>query len=128
MADQFHLSGEYGTSPNTGAEASADPQVCAHIDERLSLDNKTTNSVVLDTDDPVSVDLGGITNVNVLIMRTQGGKATAALTSADGTEQTVPIDPFFALISRSVPITALALTRVKGTPTTVKVFMGERPA
>jgi len=128
MADQFHLSGEYATSPNTGAEASADPQVCAHIDERLSLENKTTNSVILDDDDPFDVDLGGLANVNVLIMRTQGGKVMAQITSADGDSQSVPVDPFFALISRSVPVTALTLTRVSGTPTTVKVFMGERPA
>jgi hypothetical protein len=128
MADLFHLEGGYSTSPNTGAEASADPQVCAHIDERLSLDNKTTNNVVLDDDDPVDVDLGGITNVNVLIMRTQGGKATARITSADGKTQAVPVDPFFALISRSVAVTAVDLTRVKGVATTVKVFMGEKPA
>lgn len=127
MADLFRMSGSYATTPATGAQASADPQVSASIDERLSLANKTQVNVVLDDDLPRAVDLGGLSSAHVLVMRANGGKVRARFTSADGSVQAVPVDPFFVVISRTVPITALDLTRQTGVPVTVKVFMGEKP-
>lgn len=127
MADQFRLSGGYGTSPATGAQASGDPQIDANLDERLSLGNKTSFTVSLAADDVSTVDLCGMTNIHVLVLRTVGGKVRARITSADGSTQSVPVDPLLIFISKSVPITALDLTRVAGVPTTVKVFFGERP-
>jgi len=127
MSDLFRLAGSYDTSPQTGAQASGDPQVCATLDERVTVANKTQINIVLDTDDVHVVPLGGLTAAHIVIMRTIGGKAKARFTSTDGTTQAIPVDPFFCLISGTVPITAIDLTRVAGIPTTVKVFMAEKP-
>lgn len=127
MTDLFRLSGCYETSPQTGAQASGDPQVNAAIDIRLTIDNKTVNTVYLDDDAVREVDLGGIEDIHALIMQTIGGKVTARLTSADGALQSVAVDPFLAVISRTVPFTAVDLKRVTGVPTTVKIFMAQKP-
>jgi hypothetical protein len=38
----------------------------------------------------------------------------------------VPVDGVFIVISRSVPFTAIDLTRVPGVTTTVRAFIGQR--
>lgn len=128
MSDQFSLQGSFSTTPYTGAQASGDPQIESYLNERLSLGNKTSYTIELDANDPVDVSLVGMSNVHILFLRTVGGKVRARVTSADGTDQAFPVDPFLLLIAKSVPITAIDLTRVSGVPTTVKVFLGERPA
>jgi hypothetical protein len=127
MSDLFRLSGAYETTPQTGAQGSGDPQVSASIDERLTIDNKTQTNIVLDSDDAHDVPLGGLDSVHVLIMRTVGGKVMATVSSDDGDDQVFPVDPFLAVMSRTVPYTAISLTRVTGVPTTVKVFMAQKP-
>lgn len=78
----------------------------------------------LTTDAPVSVQFNGMTAALVRVIAT-GGKVRARLTSADGSAQALPVDPFLQLISRSVPFTALDLTRVTGAPTVrVRVALG----
>ena len=125
MADVFELSGTYGTSTG-GVAVSAVPEVSAPISEKLSLIRKAISRITLSTDVAVAIDLSGLTQINVLIIKTIGGKVMARITSADGSTQAVPVDSFFAIISSSVPITAVDLTRVVGTSTTVEVFLGEK--
>jgi hypothetical protein len=127
MTDLFRLFGGYETTPQTGAQASGDPQVNATLDERLTIDNKTQINIVLDSDDPHDVPLGGLESVHVLIMRAVGGKVTVTVSSDDGDDQVFPVDPLLIVESRSVPFTAISLSRVTGIPTTVKVFMAEKP-
>lgn len=125
MADVFVLEGSFSTKPTSG-NPSGNPEVESPISERITLANKTLGLYELTVDTPVSVDFGGLTNVNVLVIKTVGGKVRVRLTSADGATQAVPVDSMLILLDRSVPITAIDLTRVAGVATTVRVFLGER--
>ncbi len=125
MADQFKLAGSYSTTP-LGGEPSFDPIIDAPINEIIQLTNKVVDSIDLTVDTPVAVGFGGVTNANIVILKSTGGvKVIARLTSADGTLQSVPFDTFLILMSMDVPITAIDLTRLPATATTVRVFLGE---
>lgn len=125
MADVFRLDGSYQTQPTSG-NLSGNPEVDALISERVGLKNKAIAIYNLTADAPVSVSLSGMTGVNVIMLKTVGGKVRVRLTSADGAQQAIPVDSFLALIDLTVPITAIDLTRQPATATTVQVFLGER--
>ena len=123
--DTFRFSGSYTTRPTSG-NPSGDPEIEASIDERVGLANKVIGLYELTTDSPVSVGLGGLTGANVVIVKTVGGKARVRLTSSDGTTQAVPVDSLMVLITSSVAVTAIDLTRGAGVSTTVKVTLGQQ--
>lgn len=125
MVDAFKLLGSYEAAP-LAAPLSFAPTVIAQINEARSVKAKQVSDVSLDADAPVSVDFGGVANAHVVILKSTLGKVRARLTSADGSQQAVPFDTYFILMSESVPVTALDLTRVAGTPTVVRVFLAEK--
>lgn len=125
MADVFRLEGSYQTQPTSG-NLSGNPSVDALISERVGIKNKAIAVYNLTSDSPVSVSLAGMTGINVLMLKTVGGKVRVRLTSADGAQQAIPVDSFIALIDLTVPITAIDLTRNPATSTTVQLFLGER--
>jgi len=124
MADQFVLQGGYTSTP-LGQPTSFAQMVETQIDESATLGAKHVDEVTLTVDTPVVVPFGGVINANVIILKAVGGKVRARLTSADGVAQSAPFDTYFILMSESVPVTALDLTRVAGVETTVRVFLGE---
>lgn len=125
MSDRFQLSGSYTTQPQ-GGEPSFDATIGATIDEVVTLGKKVLTEIALEVDTPVVVDFGGITNANVVILKsTSGVKVIARVTSTDGALQSIPFDTYWILMSTDVPITAIDLTRLAGAPTTVRVFLGE---
>jgi hypothetical protein len=125
MASQFVLSGGYTTTPLDGVPSFA-PNVDAPFDESITIRTKTEYDQDLSVDTAIPLQFGGVTNANVVILKSTGGKFKAKLTSADGTQQSIPIDTVFVLIAQSVPITAIDLTRVPATPTTVRVYLAEK--
>ena len=126
MSDTFKIRGDYLSQPSSG-NPSAYPTVSSPIDETLVL-SKTplTAEYVLTADAAQDVAFGHISNAHVVIIKTVGGKVRVRLTSADGSQQSIPVDSLLVLISQSVPFTALDLTRVTGVQTNVKVLLGER--
>ena len=124
MSDQFSLTGSYVTSPQVGSP-SAIAGLAAPIDEELVLTAKYYDTITLSGDSPVTVNFGGVTNGHVVILKATGAKVRARITSADGSQQAVPFDSFFSNICRTVPITAIDLTRTAGILTTVDVFLGQ---
>lgn len=125
MADTLRLLGSYQTTPLLGPTSGV-PTVDAPIDDTVQLTKKVALEYVLDTDDPVSVSLAGLTALSVLFVTVIGSKVRVRITSADGATQAVPVDDLFMLISRSVPITAIDLTRAAaGVETTVNLFLGQ---
>lgn len=124
MSDSFKLLGSYEVTPQ-GNPLSFAPNIAANISEGKTLAAKEISELNLADDSPLAVPFGGVVNANIVILKAIGGKVTAALTSTDGSSQHVPFDTYFILMSDSVPITALTLTRVAGTPTTVRVFLAE---
>jgi len=125
MADSFKLLGSYEVNP-LGNPLSFAPQVVAQISESKTLKVKQVVDITLGVDTPVVVPFGGVVNANVVILKAIGGKVSAGVTSADGAAQAVPFDSYWILMSDSVPVTALALTRTAGVITTVRVFLGEK--
>ena len=124
MADQFVLSGSYTVTPLS--LTSLDPSSASPIDEPLALKSKLPIDITLSVDTPVAVPFGTMANAHIVILKAFGGKVKARLTSADGTTQAIPFDSFLILMSQTVPITAIDLTRVPATATIVKVFLGEK--
>ncbi len=125
MADLWKLEGSWTTTPRTGVP-SGDPTMSAVVEESQNLGKKHYDTVALLTDGVTAVNFGGVTNANVVTIRTDGGRVTARLTHADGATQIVPVNPHMILIVQDRPITALDVARVAGQDTTVKVFLGER--
>ena len=125
MAYQFVLSGGYTTTPLSGVP-SFDPNIDAPIDEPVQLVRKAVDTIELDVDTAIPINFGGLTDANVVILKAVGGGSVKGrFTSADGTQQAIPFDTFFILMSMTNPITAIDLTRTPATPTTVLVFLGE---
>lgn len=125
MAYQFALTGGYTTDPLNGVPSLA-PSVNAPLDEAMVLIKKTEYDVLLDVDAPIAVQFGGVANAHVVVLKTVGGKMRVRLTSADGSQQSIPVDSTLILISQAVPITAIDLTRVPATPIDVRIYLGER--
>lgn len=127
MADTFLLQGRWNTTPeNLTLVASGCPTMETPFEEEFRLDKKSYQDISLDDDAAEAVPFGDITNAHVVLIKTDK-KIQVALTSADGADQTVPVDSFLHLASESVPFTALTLTRLAGQATNVKVFLGEKP-
>lgn len=123
MSDVFHFKGCYGTTP-TGAP-NAQPSLSANVLVQASLARKVLSDHELTSDSPLSVPFSGLTDAGVVIVHVVGGKVRLRLTSADGASQAVPCDDLAFVVSRTVPFTALDITRVAGIPVTVTVFLGE---
>lgn len=120
----FTLQGNWSACPQTGGLlASGAIKDSSPISEQVTLQQKNEGSYQLTVDSPVVVDFGGCTNASV-IMIVADRKIDVTLTSADGTAQVIPVDGRLDLISRSVPYTAISLTRVAAQLTNVNVFVG----
>ena len=127
MADLFELTGGYSTRPISGV-TSGFPSLDTPLLESVQLERFAVQEVELASDSTVLVDFCGVTNAHVLILKVVGSKIRADLTSTDGAAQAIPVDDLLILISETVPITVLSLTRLAGGVTTsVQVFLGEKP-
>jgi hypothetical protein len=126
MADVFRLSGEFSAAPavfDLGVQQP--PETLGALLHTLYLTRRLVATVSLSGDAPVSVGLGALTGAHAIILQSTA-KVRARLTSSDGVQQAVPVDPLAILLSRAVPVTALDLTRLSGTATEVQVFLGEK--
>ena len=123
--DTFTLTGAFETKPTSGS-LSGVPSLVASLDERVQLENKSIQYFDLTGDAPVSVLFPTSFDCNVLVVKVDGGKARVRLTSSDGSTQSVPVDGFLVLMTYSVPITAIDLTRAPGVQVQVQVFMGDQ--
>lgn len=125
MSDIFAITGSYSATPASGTP-SADPIITAALDERLMLATEQYSQLTLTSDSPVALPLGGLSAINALIVKCVGGKVRVRITSADGSQQAVPVDTFLALMSASVPMTAVDVTRTPGVQTIVRYFLGQK--
>lgn len=111
---------------NQQGMVSGQPTILTSINERMTVTSDLAAKYTLTADSVQSVDLGGLSNVNFLSVRAVGGKIRVRITSADGTNQSIPVDPILVLRSDSVNITALDLTRLANTETEVYIVLAER--
>lgn len=86
-----------------------------------TFDRVTRDVVDLDDDDPHAVAFGDLPSAALVFLKAIGGKCRARITTTDGATQSIPIDPVGFLVSLSVPVTAIDLTRVAASGVTVRV-------
>lgn len=125
MADLFSIQGSYSAVPGSGSP-SADPLITAPLDEKLMLSTEVASQITLTDDDTVTLSMGGLSVVNAVVIKTVGGKVRVQISSSDGLLQSIPVDSFFALVTSSVNITAITVTRTPAVPTVVKYFLGQK--
>lgn len=126
MSDKYTLIGTWSTTPSSGALlTSGKPAFTAPINEVVVLALKDAQDFDLTVDAPVNVSFDGVTAANVVNISTNR-KVRVRLTCADGTQQAISVDGDLKLISKSVPYTAIDLTRVIGQETLVSVFLGQK--
>lgn len=88
-----------------------------------AFDRVHRTEVVLDDGNPKTVSFGDLETASLVIIEAIGGKVRARLTSADGDDSPIPVDPVIWILSRSVPYTALDLTRAAGLTSDVRVLI-----
>ena len=119
--------------PVAALAVSGDLAEVGPLDERILVQAKSNLRVTLPDNNPFSIPVlrsaGGVcaAGAHVLIVSSTA-KVTAYVTSADGAAQAIPVDGYLALISRTVPVTQLELSRVAGASTTCQVFLAEKVA
>lgn len=110
------ISGSVVELPDGGIARTFDDRIiCSPAPER--------RVVVLSGDAPVSVQMDGLTGVTALFL-----EATASVTASLAYGAGTPSDhrgETIIVISRAVPITAIALVRVAGQATTVSLILGQ---
>ena len=96
-------------------------------EQRLVVSSVGPGTQLVLNDRPGIVNAGSTTFVNdMLLNRSYRFGCRLRITSADGTSQSVPVDPYCVILSASVGITALDVTRVAATPTIVTVLIGKK--
>jgi hypothetical protein len=123
VLDVFALDGGFSAGLALGPPG-VDDDLTGDVKSRVYLKNKLANRYSLESGSPVNVSFGGLASAGVVVLRCTG-KILARLTSANGAQQVVPVDSLLVLLSGSVPITAIDLTRAASTATLVQVFLGE---
>lgn len=125
MADTFQMTGVWASVPLLSDPSSGTASLTAPIAETLQLKERQLWEEILTVDTPVVVSFGGVANAHVVVVKSNR-KVRVRLTSADGSQQSVPVDGLLHIICKSVPITAIDVMRVAATETKVKVFLGEK--
>lgn len=126
MAYQFTLTGTYDVTP-LDSVVSFGTNITTPINEPIVIARKLDADIDLDVDVPVAVNFGGLTSANIVMLKAVGAKVRARITSADGSQQSIPFDTYVILMSMDTPITAIDLLRTAGVATQVRVFLGETP-
>ena len=124
MADVFRLQGGWVAGASNAA-LSGTPQVDAQFAPVMAIDGKCEVEYTLSADSAQSISFAGLDEANVVIV-VSDSKVRLRLTSSDGSQQSVPCDGLFVLVSETVAVTALDATRVAGQSTSVKVFLAKR--
>lgn len=120
------FTGEVALEPPAG-NSSGQPTVLVSYAEKVAEERSLTTTYSLTVDTPVSVDFGPLTAANFVSLRVSGAKIRVRVTSADGTSQSLPVDPTLILRSDSVGITAIDLTRTATYDTDVYVVLAKTP-
>ena len=120
------FNGEVAVEPPSG-NSSGQPTVLVAYSERVAQERQMVTTYTLDADSTVTVDFAPLTEVNFLSIRAVGKKIRVRITSADGSSQSIPVDPTLILRCDSVGITAIDLTRTATYDTDVYLVMTQIP-
>lgn len=127
MADRLTITAGLTVGATSSGCCSDGDSLSREASEVIGLDGTAqSGSILLGTDTPESIAFGDLASANVVWLAVTGGKVRARLTSADGTQQAVPVDDLLIIVSRSVPFTAIDLTRVTGQTPRVTYVLGQK--
>jgi ribosomal protein L10 len=126
VSDKYQLVGSWGTTPQTGSLlASGATALQTPVNESVTLSQKNFDDYDLVVDTPVAVAFGGVASANVVNVFCNR-PITVRLTRASASQQSIAVDGWLMLGSKTDPYTAIDLTRVPGQETLVKVFLGQK--
>lgn len=125
MSQQLKLEGALVIEEAIG-DYQGQSQITNVIKESMTVLQYQSTVYVLSSDSAQTVSLGSLSAVNVLQLRVVGNKVRVRITSSDGTTQAIPVDSFLCIISDSVDITAIDLTRTVGSESTVYVTICQK--
>jgi len=125
VAETLLLSGQLTINPSPACGCDPEMGTTVTLAEEMSIAAKLSTSFVLPSDAAFPVDLTMVPEVNALVIDCTA-KVKITVTTADGVAQVIPVDPLLVLLTSSVPITALSITRVAGTDTTVRLVLGDK--
>lgn len=126
MSETLLLTGQLSTNP-THSSCGEDPDhsMVVTLQEAMSITAKQSIAFTVPSDAAFPIDLSATPNVNALFIDASA-KVKLTITTADGATQVIPVDPMMIWFSASVPITALSITRVPSTDTTVRLILGDK--
>lgn len=102
-----------------------DGSVFRSFDQRVPCSPDPSERVIeLTSDATFSLNLDGLTGVHALHLEADH-PVSLVITSSLGASQVVPVE-FLELVSTTVAITAIGLTRVAGQATTVRLILGQK--
>ncbi len=125
MSQQLKIEGSISIQNPVGSPP-GQPTTLLILNDSVFMKRVLSTSYTLDSDTPVSVDLGNLEEVNYLSVRAEGGYVRLRITTTMGTTQAVPVDPSLILRSDDVGITAIELTRESTVDTEVYIVLGEK--
>lgn len=125
MPETLSLVGQLSINPSPASAADPDLSTVVMLQEALSITAKQSMTFVVPGDAAFSIDLTATPNVNMIYIDASS-KVMLTITTADGAAQVIPVDPMMLWFSATVPITALSITRVTGTDTTVRLILGDK--
>ncbi len=125
LTETLLLNGQLSINPSPACGCDPDLGTLVQLAYSMSIAAKLSTAFVVPSDAPVVIDLTTLPEVNALYIDADE-KVKLTITTADGTAQVIPVDPLMIWFSESVPITALSITRVASTDTTVRLILGDK--
>lgn len=120
MADRLDIDGTFVVTPSGTPSLELTPS--GTIDETLQLTKRSNDKWDLSAAVSQVISFGPVTDAHVVKAKTVGGEIILEITTAEGTDQTVPVDSVLILISETNPVTAIKAT---GTGE-LNLFLGEK--
>lgn len=123
VAETLLLNGQLSITPSPACGCDPALATLIQLSESMSIAAKLATAFVVPSDAAFPVDLTTVPEVHALFINATA-KVKLTITTADGAAQVIPVDPMMIWFSSSVPITALSITRVASTDTTVSLVLG----
>lgn len=122
----LQLSGSYTLTP-PAYPPSASQTIGSPISETNYVQRWAANEVDLLTDAPTAIPLpGGAAQIHFLYVKVQGGAPIdLLLTSADGSQQVLPVDSLSILYFNNRPVTAVSAVRSPGIQATLTYLIAQ---
>ena len=122
MANALTLQGQFTIASSSGGTTALDPSMSALIQESLVVDKRHFWQTTLEDNDPVTVDLGGLSAHVVFLVASSPVKVT--LTTDLEPAQVIPARCWVHICENN-PVVAITVARTPDTETTLQVTVAQ---